>query len=61
MASQKNNMSQAESKKQQTARRIASAVKNPSALKSRNQSQASQAKCIKTPATVKRLESSSRS
>ncbi|KAI3736113.1 hypothetical protein L6452_15646 [Arctium lappa] len=53
VASQKNkNMSQTESKKQQTARRIASAVKNPSALKSRNQSQPSQA--IKTPATVKR-------
>ncbi|KAI3744942.1 hypothetical protein L1987_58040 [Smallanthus sonchifolius] len=43
MTSQKNkNMLQTESKKQQTARRIASAVKNPSMLKS------------KTPATVKR-------
>ncbi|KAI3795295.1 hypothetical protein L1987_37946 [Smallanthus sonchifolius] len=43
VASQKNkNMLQTESKKQQTARRIASAVKNPSILKS------------KTPATVKR-------
>ncbi|KAL8228520.1 hypothetical protein R6Q57_016104 [Mikania cordata] len=43
MASQKNkNMLQTESKKQQTARRIASAVKNPSMLKS------------KTPSTVKR-------
>ncbi|KAJ9550339.1 hypothetical protein OSB04_014384 [Centaurea solstitialis] len=52
MASQNNkSMSQAEYKKQQTARRIASAVKNPSALKPRTQSQA---KCIKTPATVKR-------
>ncbi|XP_024991270.1 protein TPX2 [Cynara cardunculus var. scolymus] len=54
VASQKNkSISEAESKKQQTARRIASAVKNPSAFKSRNQSQLSQVKS-KTPATVKR-------
>ncbi|KAI7755347.1 hypothetical protein M8C21_009790 [Ambrosia artemisiifolia] len=46
MASQKNkNVLQTESKKQQTARKIASAMKNPSALKS-------QAKCTKTPATT---------
>lgn len=52
MASQKNkNMLQTESKKQQIARRIASAVKNPSALKSKTQLQS---KCTKTPATVKR-------
>ncbi|XP_076886571.1 protein TPX2-like [Bidens hawaiensis] len=42
---------QTESKKLQTARKIATAVKNPSSLKSRNQSQA---KGSKTPATVKR-------
>ncbi|KAJ0826971.1 hypothetical protein HanRHA438_Chr17g0820381 [Helianthus annuus] len=47
MASQKNkNTLQTESKKQQTARRIASAVKNPSLLKSQTKS--------KTPAAVKR-------
>ncbi|MFS8023788.1 putative TPX2 central domain-containing protein [Helianthus anomalus] len=51
-ASQKNkNMLQTESKKQQTARRIASALKNPSTLKSKNQTQA---KCTKTPSTVRR-------
>lgn len=51
--SQKNkNMLQTESKSQQTARRIASALKNPSALKSK--SQTTQAKGSKTPATVRR-------
>ncbi|KAJ0448270.1 putative TPX2 central domain-containing protein [Helianthus annuus] len=51
-ASQKNkNMLQTESKKQQTARRIASALKNPSTLESKNQTQA---KCTKTPSTVRR-------
>ncbi|KAI3515470.1 hypothetical protein L1887_14366 [Cichorium endivia] len=43
---------QTESKSQQTARKIASAIKNPSALKSK--SQTSQAKGSKTPAPVRR-------
>ncbi|XP_071714813.1 protein TPX2-like [Rutidosis leptorrhynchoides] len=52
MASQKKkDVHQTESKKQETARRIASAVKNPSSLKSKTQSQA---KCVRTPATLRR-------
>nr|GEX30817.1 protein TPX2 [Tanacetum cinerariifolium] len=55
VASQKNkNMLQTESKKQQTARKIASAVKNPSVLKSKSKPQISQPKGSKTPATVRR-------
>ncbi|PWA78098.1 hypothetical protein CTI12_AA216930 [Artemisia annua] len=55
VASQKNkNMLQTESKKQQTARKIASAVKNPSVLKSKSKQQISQPKGSKTPATVRR-------
>lgn len=43
-----------DSKKHQTAKKIASLVRNPSALKPRNQSQLSHAKSIK-PSSVKRL------
>nr|XP_043612372.1 protein TPX2 [Erigeron canadensis] len=45
------NVPQTESKKQQTARRIASTVKNPSVLKSKNQLQP---EGIKTPAVVRK-------
>lgn len=45
----------ATSKKQETARKIASMVKNPSALKARSQLQLSQTKNVK-PNSVKRLD-----
>ncbi|KAK3033299.1 hypothetical protein RJ639_033767 [Escallonia herrerae] len=51
MNSQKGNLLHTDPKKQQTAKKIASIVKNPSALKSKNQLQLSQAK---RPSSVRR-------
>ncbi|KAK2988497.1 hypothetical protein RJ640_014510 [Escallonia rubra] len=51
--SQKGSLLHTDPKKQQTAKKIASIVKNPSALKSKNQLQLSQAKSIK-PSSVRR-------
>ncbi|KAM7503421.1 hypothetical protein LguiB_002325 [Lonicera macranthoides] len=53
ITSRKINLLRTDPKKQQTAKKIASIVKNPSVLKSRNQSQLSQAKSIKQ-ASVRR-------
>ncbi|KAK3040493.1 hypothetical protein RJ639_028778 [Escallonia herrerae] len=53
MNSQKGNVLHTDPKKQQAAKKIASIVKNPSALKSKNQLQLSQAKSIK-PSSVRR-------
>ncbi|KAI8551584.1 hypothetical protein RHMOL_Rhmol06G0197500 [Rhododendron molle] len=51
-----NHLLQADSKKEQTAKKIASSMlRNPSALKSQNRSQLSQAKSTK-PASVRRLD-----
>ena len=53
MTSQKANLN--DSKKHQTAKKIASLVKNPSALKSKTHSQLSQAKGTKPPSSARRL------
>ncbi|XP_057505719.1 protein TPX2-like [Actinidia eriantha] len=54
MVSRKDKLLQTDSKRQQTAKKIASMVKNPSALKPHNRSQLSQAKSTKPPASARR-------
>ncbi|PSS05697.1 hypothetical protein CEY00_Acc18966 [Actinidia chinensis var. chinensis] len=54
MVSRKDKLSQTDLKKHQTAKKIASMVRNPSALKPHNRSQLSQAKSTKPPASVRR-------
>ncbi|KAK9286020.1 hypothetical protein L1049_025223 [Liquidambar formosana] len=54
MISQKGGKLTSDSKKQQTAKKIASLVRNPSALKSKNKSQLSQVKGSIKPTSVKR-------